>query len=145
MFKQIWRKYKSLVVVLLALTAAWALAPQALDLPLLLDRFASARPGPLLLVVALQALRYFGTGLLMSLFARSLGFRAAPLTASLVALASGAASKLVPVAGAGGIAVRCAYLKRCGVDDAAIGGYFVLQNVLVAALERLDGGISWTR
>ncbi|MHB0877909.1 MAG: lysylphosphatidylglycerol synthase domain-containing protein, partial [Anaerolineae bacterium] len=134
MARDIWRKYRAPILLLLLLLAVWALAPQALDLPSLVKRFRSARPWPLLLAAALQALRYLGTGLLMCLFAGSLGHRALPLTASQVALASGAASKLVPVAGAGGIAVRFAYLRRCGVADAAIGGYFVLQNVLGTAV-----------
>lgn len=134
MIRAIWRKYRTPILLVLLLLVVWALAPQALDLPRLVQRFRSSRPLPLLLIVVLQGLRYLGSGLLMSLFARCLGFRAASLVASEVALASGAASKLVPVAGAGGIAVRFAYLKQCGIGDAAIGGYFVLQNVLGTAV-----------
>jgi uncharacterized protein (TIRG00374 family) len=129
-----WRRLRVPILLIVLLVAVWALAPQALDLPKLVARFRTARPLPVLIVAVLQACRYLGAGLLMCLFARALGFGASPLAASEVALASGAAAKLIPVAGAGGIAVRFAYLKRCGVGEAAIGGYFLLQNVLGTAV-----------
>lgn len=134
MLKRVWRRHRAAIVVIVAVAVAWALAPQALDLPRLARRLGSARPWPLLLAFVLQVVRYLGTGLLMSLFASAMASHASPATASLVSLASGAASRLVPVAGAGGIAVRYAYLRRCGIADAAVGGYFVLQNVLGSAV-----------
>lgn len=117
----------------LLLLIAWAVAPQALDLPLLLARLGTVRPLPLALAIALQATRYLGTGFLMSLFSACLGVHAPRMVASQVAVASSAAARVVPVAGAGGVAVRYAFLRRCGLGEAAIGGYFLLQNVLGTA------------
>ncbi|MGQ9553080.1 MAG: lysylphosphatidylglycerol synthase transmembrane domain-containing protein [Anaerolineae bacterium] len=116
------------------LLAVWTLAPQALDLPLLVNRFRHVAVFPLSLALILQAPRYLGTGFLMALCTRSLAVPAPRLLASEVALASGAASKVLPIGGAGGVAVRFAFLRRCGLDQAAVGAYFVLQNMLGTAI-----------
>ncbi len=122
-------------LLLLAVTAAavWAIAPQALDLPALASHIRAANPLWVAAAVLAQVVRYAGAGLLMTLSARAAGSSAPGLLSTEAALASGAAARIIPFGGAGGIAVRAAYLKRRGMPEAAIAGYFVLQNLLGTA------------
>ena len=126
-----WRVLVALAVLCLA---AWTLrgqAPAPGQLPQLL-RHAS---GPLLLAAtAFQVPRYFGAGLLMRAYARLYGRSLSPWQASAVALASGAAARILPFGGAGGIIVRALYLKAAGLSNAAVATYFVLQNYLGTAV-----------
>jgi len=125
-----WRRLRPLLVILLLLAATWALAPQALDAPRLWGYVRRAAPVPLALAFLCQVPRYLGAGFLMSLCTRHLERPAPMILSGEVALASAAASRILPIGGAGGVAVRFAYLKRCGMSQAAIGGYLLLQNVL---------------
>lgn len=128
------RRYlRPAILLALLLVALWALAPQAAEIPRVAGHFRNARPLPLLLALLMQVARYLGAGLLISLCARSAGKTAPALVSASAALASGAAARIVPVGGAGGLAVRYSFLKRRGLDEASIGGYFVLQNVLGTA------------
>lgn len=125
--------FRSLVLLVLMAAAIWLLAPQALDLPRLAERARSASPWLLAAALVPQIARYVGGGLLMALCAHASGAHVSGLAASEAALASGAASRVLPFGGAGGMAVRLAFLKRAGMDDPAIAAYFLLQNVLGTA------------
>ena len=129
----LWSRWRAVLISLVLLGAIWFLAPQALDLRRLAGYVAEAAPVPILAAILCQAPRYLGAGFLMSLCTRQLATPAPRWQSAEVALASGAASRLLPVAGAGGIAVRFAYLKRCGLAEPAIAGYFLLQNLLGTA------------
>ncbi|NPV09506.1 MAG: flippase-like domain-containing protein [Anaerolineae bacterium] len=124
---------RSSLLAALLLLALWLIAPQALDLPRVLGQIQAAALPWLLASLAAQVARYLGTGLLMALSARAAGRHISARAASEASLASGAAARLLPLGGAGGIAVRAAFLKRQGVGEAAIAGYFVLQNLLGTA------------
>ena len=125
--------FRGLLLLALLLLAVWVIAPEALDLPSLWGHFRSADPAWLTAAVLAQVARYAGAGLLMTLSARAAGVNAPPGLSSQAALASGAAARIIPFGGAGGIAVRAAYLSRRGMHEAAIAGYFVLQNLLGTA------------
>lgn len=124
---------RGLVLLAIVLLAIWAIAPEVLDFPSLLQRISTADPWWIAAAVLAQTARYIGAGLLMSLSARAAGVSAPAGRSSQAALASGAAARIIPFGGAGGIAVRAAYLKRQGMPEASIAGYFVLQNVLGTA------------
>lgn len=124
---------RGILLVLVMLGALWLIAPQALDLPRVVAQVRAASPIWLLAALLAQVARYLGTGLLMTLSARAAGQRVSAAAASSASLASGAAARILPFGGAGGIALRAAFLKRQGVNEAAIAGYFVFQNLLGTA------------
>ena len=126
------RRRKLLALLILAGLALWLLLPQIEDVPKLAARLRRVALPPLLLALAFQAPRYLAGGFLMSLCARHLPEPFSGLLGSQVTLASGAAARLLPVGGAGGVAVRYAFLKKRGMDEPGIAAYFLLQNLLGA-------------
>ncbi len=124
---------RGFLLLALAAAAVWAIAPEALNLPALASHLRAADPWCVAAAALAQVGRYAGAGLLMTLSARAAGASAPGWLSTQAALASGAAARIIPFAGAGGIAVRAAYLNRRGMPEAAIAGYFVLQNLLGTA------------